>query len=113
MVNIHDKAHELANTIKQLEEVKKLKEISKKINSDENLKNLLKELREVQFLVFNEQRSQDGLSKESEEKFKEVSQKVMVNSIVSEYVQYEQRVGIIVDDIMKILNEAFGIESFI
>ena len=113
MVNIHDKAHELANTIRQLEDVKKLKEISQKINSDESLKNLLKELREVQFLIFNEQRSQESLSKESEEKFKEVSQRVMANSIVSEYVQYEQRVGIIVDDIMKILNEAFGIESFI
>ena len=70
MVNIHDKAHELANTIRQLEDVKKLKEISQKINSDESLKNLLKELREVQFLIFNEQRSQESLSKESEEKFK-------------------------------------------
>ena len=36
----------------------------------------------------------------------------MVDPVVAEYVQYEQRVGIIVDDIMKILNKAFGIESF-
>lgn len=113
MVNIHDKAHDLANTIKQLEDVKKLKEISNKINEDDTLKALLKELREVQFLVFNEQRSKGTLEKETEEKFKEVSQKVMANPIVAEYVQYEQRVGIIVDDIMKILNDAFGIQSFV
>ena len=42
-----------------------------------------------------------------------VSQKVMANPVVAEYVQYEQKVGIIVDDIMKILNEAFGIQSFV
>ncbi len=113
MVNVHDKAHELANVIKQLEDVKKLKEISNKINGDETLKTLLKELREVQFLVFNEQRSKGSLEKETEEKFREISQKVMANPVVSEYVQYEQRVGIIVDDIMKILNEAFGIQSFV
>lgn len=113
MVNIHDKAHELANTIKQVEEVKKLKEISEKINKDDTLKSLLKELREVQFLVFNEQRTKGTLEKETEEKFRAVSQKVMANPIVAEYVQYEQRVGIIVDDIMKILNEAFGIQSFV
>lgn len=112
MINVHDKAHELASTVTQLEEVKKLKEISQKINSDEVSKALLKELREVQFLVFNEQRSQETLSEESKERFKIVSEKVMANPIVSEYVQYEQKVGIIVDDIMKILNVAFGIESF-
>ncbi|EIA26005.1 protein of unknown function DUF964, partial [Candidatus Arthromitus sp. SFB-co] len=43
MVNIHDKAHELASSIKQMEEVKKLKEISEKINADDSLKSLLKE----------------------------------------------------------------------
>lgn len=113
MVNIHDKAHELANVIKQMDEVKRLKEINEMINKDDNLKSLLKELREVQFLVFNEQRSNGSLNKETEDKFKAVSQKVMANPVVAEYVQYEQRVGIIVDDIMKILNEAFGIQSFV
>ena len=33
MVNIHDKAHELANTIRQLEDVKKLKELDKFIKT--------------------------------------------------------------------------------
>lgn len=113
MINIHDKAHELANSIKQLDEVKKLREISQKIENDESLKSLIKELREVQILVFNEQRSKGSLDKSTEEKFKEVSQKVMANTIVSEYVQYEQRIGIIVDDLMKILNDAFGIQSFV
>ena len=112
MVNVHDKAHELAKTIKDIEEVKKLKEINDKINGDVQLKSLLKELREVQFLVFNEQRAEGKLKEETEKKFKEVSQKVMANPVVSEYVHYEQRVGILVDDIMKILNEAFGIQSF-
>lgn len=113
MINIHDKAHELASSIRQMEEVKKLKEIGDQIKSDESLKSLLKELREVQFLVFNEQRANGSLSKDSEEKFKEVSGRVMGNVVVSEYVQYEQRIGVIVNDIMQILNEAFGIESFI
>ncbi len=113
MINIHDKAHELANSIKQLDEVKKLREISEKIESDDNLKSLVKELREVQILVFNEQRAKGCLDKNTEEKFKEVSKRVMENSVVSEYVQYEQRIGIIVDDLMKILNDAFGIQSFV
>ena len=113
MINIHDKAYELAASIKQMEEVKKLKEVGNQIKSDENLKALLKELREVQFLVFNEQRVQGSLSKENEDKFKEVSSRVMKNPIVAEYVQYEQRIGVIVNDIMQILNEAFGIEGFI
>ena len=103
MINIHDKAHELANSIKQLDEVKKLREISEKIESDDNLKSL----------VFNEQRAKGCLDKNTEEKFKEVSKRVMENSVVSEYVQYEQRIGIIVDDLMKILNDAFGIQSFV
>lgn len=113
MINIHDKAYELANSIKQLDEVKKLKELSEVIEGDENLKSLIKELREVQILVFNEQRVNGNLEKSTEDKFREVSQKVMTNPTVSEYVQYEQKVGIIVDDLMKILNEAFGIQSFV
>ena len=113
MVNVHDKAHELAKVIREMEDVKKLKEFSEKINADDKLKDLLKELREVQFLVFNEQRSQEKLSKETEEKFKAISEKVTQNEIVFEYIQYEQKIGIIVDDIMKILNEAFGIQSFV
>ncbi len=36
----------------------------------------------------------------------------MANPVVAEYVQYEQKVGIIVDDIMKILNEAFWNTKF-
>ena len=112
MVNVHDKAHELAKVITEIEEVKKLKELNQTINNDEKLKALLKELREVQFLVFNEQRASGNLSQETQDKFRQVSQKVMVDPVVAEYVQYEQRVGIIVDDIMKILNKAFGIESF-
>ncbi len=113
MINIHDKAYDLANCIKQLDEVKKLKELSTIIENDENLKSLIKELREVQILVFNEQRAKGSLEESTENKFREVSQKVMTNPTVSEYVQYEQRVGIIVDDLMKILNEAFGIQSFV
>ena len=112
MVNVHDKAYELARTIKEIEDVKKLKEINDKINSDSNLKELLRELREVQFLVFNEQRAEGKLNEDTQNKFKDVSHKVMANPVVSEYVHYEQKVGIIVDDIMKILNEAFGIQSF-
>ena len=53
MVNVHDKAHELAKVITEIEEVKKLKELNQTINNDDKLKALLKELREVQFLFFN------------------------------------------------------------
>lgn len=112
MINIHDKAHELASNVRQLEEVKKLKELTSKINQNEQSKEMLKELREIQFLIFNEQRSKNTISEENQKKFREVSEKVMKDPIVSEYVGYEQKVGIIIDDIMKILNEAFGIESF-
>ncbi|WP_336296793.1 YlbF family regulator [Clostridium ganghwense] len=54
-MNVYDKVHELANVLKDCDEVKKFREASKKIETNDKNKKMLDDFRKIQFQAYSEQ----------------------------------------------------------
>jgi len=109
-MNVYDKTHELARVLKDSPETVEFRNASKKIeNNDLNKKNL-EDFRKVQIEAYTEQMQKGEISKELTEKLQNLASIISLNPDVSAYLQAEQRFGVVWEDIMKILNEAVGVD---
>lgn len=109
-MNIYDKAHEFARELGQCDEVVKLKEVSKKIADNESNKKMLDDFRKLQIEAYTQHMQKGSVSEETQEKFKNIGDAISLNASVSEYLQAEQRFSVMWDDVLKILNDAIGID---
>lgn len=109
-MNIYDKAHEFAKELKNCPEVVQLREVSKKIQENEANKKMIDDFRKLQFEAYSQQMQTGQISEEIREKINNIGSIISMNPIVSEYLQAEQRFSIMWDDVLKILNEAIGID---
>ncbi len=109
-MNIYDKAHELARELKQCPEIIEFKKASEKVNSSDNSKKMLEDFRRLQIEAYTEQIQKGKISDELMEKLQNLGSVVSMNPDVASYLQAEARFGATWEDIMKILNEAVGIE---
>ncbi len=109
-MNVYDKTHELARALKDSPEVKELKEAGKKIESSEINKKMIEDFRKIQLEAYTEQMKTGKMSKELTEKFQNFGAVISMNPDVGRYLQAEQRFAVIWEDIMKILNDAVGVD---
>ncbi|WP_035290807.1 YlbF family regulator [Clostridium sp. KNHs214] len=109
-MNIYDKAHEFASYLKDCEEIVKFREISKKVNENEQNKKMLNDLRSIQFKAYSEQIEKGEISKDTKEKLEGLGAVISINPAINEYVQAEYKFGLLWEDIMKILHDAVGID---
>jgi len=109
-MNIYDNAHELARILKDSDEVKELREASKKIEGNDLNKKMIEDFRKIQIEAYTEQMKTGKMSKELTEKFQNFSSIISMNADVGRYLQAEQRFGVIWEDIIKILNDAVGVD---
>lgn len=109
-MNIYDNAHELARVLKDSDEVKELREASKKIEGNDLNKKMIEDFRKIQIEAYTEQMKTGKMSKELTEKFQNFSSIISMNADVGRYLQAEQRFGVIWEDIIKILNDAVGVD---
>jgi len=109
-MNIYDKTHELARVLKDSDEVKELREASKKIEGNDLNKKMIEDFRKIQIEAYTEQMKTGKMSKELTEKFQNFSSIISMNADVGRYLQAEQRFGVIWEDIIKILNDAVGVD---
>lgn len=108
-MNVYDKVHELARVLKDCPEVVEFRNASKMIQGNESNKKMLEDFRKLQIEAYAEQMNNGGkISKETEEKLRNLFSIISMNMDVSSYLQAEQRFGVIWEDMMKILNEAIG-----
>lgn len=110
MENIYDKAHELARVLKNNEDIKRYREVNESIKNDESAKKMISDLRKIQYEAYNEQITSGKLSKETEEKLKNLGSIIGLNPKVNEFMQAEMRFSMMWEDLMKILNDAIGID---
>ena len=111
MMNIYDKAHELARALKGSPEVIELNKASKKVEENEKNKKMLQDFRKLQFEAYNEQMQKGKLSEETEKKLQGLGAVISMNPEVGRYLQAEARFAVIWEDIMKILNEAIDVKT--
>lgn len=109
-MNIYDKAHEFARELGKCDEVVKLKEASKKIEGDESSRKILDDFRKLQIEAYTQHMQNGSVSEEIQEKLRSIGTVISMNASVSEYLQAEQRFSIMWDDVLKILNDAIGID---
>ncbi|MDW8801127.1 YlbF family regulator [Clostridium sp. A1-XYC3] len=109
-MNIYDKTHEFAKELRNVPEIVQLRELSKKIETDETNKRMLSDFRRVQFEAYSEQVEKGSISDSVKEKLNNIGSVISMNPTLSEYLQAEQRFSVVWDDILKILNDAIGID---
>ena len=109
-MSIYDKAGELAEEFKNCEEVTTLREASKEIEKSEANIKMLDDFRKIQMEVYSEKMQNGEVSEETKQKFKNIGSVVSMNPSVNKYIQAEQRFSITWQHILKILNDAIGID---
>lgn len=109
-VNIHDKAREFAAFLKENEDVLAYREAAKKIQENETSKKMIEDFRKIQIEMYQERVSKGDVSEETKKKVETFATAIQLNPEVSNFLIAEQRFSILFDDIMKILNEAIGID---
>ena len=109
-MNIYDKTHELARALKDLPETVEFRNAGKKIEGNDLNKKMLDDFRKIQIEAYTQQMQTGKMSKELSEKLQNLASVISLNPDVSAYLQAEQRFGVIWEDIMKILNDAIGVD---
>lgn len=109
-MNIYDKANEFARELKNYPEVVLLREASKKIEENETNRKMVDDFRKLQFEAYSQQMQTGDLSDEIKEKLNNIGSIISINPTVTEYLQAEQKFSIMWDDVLKILNEAIGVD---
>lgn len=110
-MNIYDGAHNLAKALKDCEEVKEYKNATEAVKNSDIAKKMIEDFRKLQFEAYNEQVSTGKISEDTDKKIRELAAVISINADVNKYLQAEARFAIVWEDIMKILNDAVGIDS--
>jgi cell fate (sporulation/competence/biofilm development) regulator YlbF (YheA/YmcA/DUF963 family) len=110
-MNIYDKAHELARELKICPEVIEFRNSSEKVQSNDLSAKMIKNFREVQMQAYSEHMKDGKVSEETEKKVQSLAAVISMNSDVASYLQAEGKFAIIWEDIIKILNDAIGINA--
>lgn len=109
-MNIYDKANEFAEELEKCSEVVKLREASEKVKDNQKDKDMLSNFRKLQLEAYSEQMKNGKVSDETKEKIKNIGSSISMNPSVNEYLQAEQKFSIMWNDLLKILNDAIGID---
>ena len=109
-MNIYDNAHEFAKALKTCPEVIELRNAGKKIEGNENNKKMINDFRKLQYEAYSEQVKNGKLSSETQSKLNNLGSIISMNPDVAAYIQSEAKFGVIWEDVMKILNDAIGID---
>lgn len=110
MSNIYDKAHELAKAMKEHEAVTAYREASQRLETDEAKRRMVEDFHKIQYEAYQEQVANQVVSEETKKKLENVVSIIQLNPEVMNFIETEQKFSILVDDIMKILNDAVGID---
>jgi len=109
-MSIYDKAHEFAKELKSCPEVVKLRGVSKKVKENEINAKILDDFRKLQFEAYSQQMQTGNISDEIREKLNNIGSIIAGNPAVNEYLQAEQEFSVMWDNVLKILNDAIGID---
>lgn len=110
MTNVYDKAHELAKAMKEDETVTAYREAVKKVEADDVKKKMIEDFRTIQFQAYQDKTAQGEVSEDTKKRLQDLVAIIQLNPEIMEYLDVEQKFSILFDDIMKILNEAIGID---
>ncbi|HBC96069.1 MAG TPA: hypothetical protein DC034_04630 [Clostridium sp.] len=109
-MNIYDRAREFAEDLRECDEVVNLRKSNQKVEDNEDYKKILKDFRKIQLDAYSQQVQNGKVSEEVVEKFKDMGNVISANPPVDEYIQAEQKFSVMWQNILKMLNDAIGVD---
>jgi cell fate (sporulation/competence/biofilm development) regulator YlbF (YheA/YmcA/DUF963 family) len=105
-MNILDHAHALVKALKVSPEYREFKRRQEKLQKDKDAKQMLVDLRKVQWKIEKQKISGQQPTPEDDEQLNRIMGVVSSNDTVKEYLEGEYKFSVILNDIQKILGEA-------
>ena len=109
-MNPYDKAHELANSLRESEEYREYMRLKETAYDDRTNKALLDEYKRLQFRMQAKLASGERLPEEDMQRMQQIGTLLQFNSDVSQYLLAEFRFQRMLSDIFKILADVAGID---
>jgi cell fate (sporulation/competence/biofilm development) regulator YlbF (YheA/YmcA/DUF963 family) len=109
-LNIYDKFNELAAELKIHPDVVAFREAALKIQADETKSKMLEDFRKIQIAAYTESMDTGKVTDETTEKMQNFASVIQTNPDINEYLQAEVRFSILFEDMMKIINDAVGVD---
>lgn len=109
-MNIYDKFNELAAELKVNPDVVAFREAVLKIQADETKSKMLDDFRKIQIAAYTESVENGKVTDETTEKMQNFASIIKANPDINEYLQAEVRFSILFEDMMKIINDAVGVD---
>lgn len=100
---VYDLAHRLARGIKDSDEYRTYSTLRQKIMDDEKTKEMLLDFQKEQLKLQTKQLSGQEVTEEEQERFNKLREIVELNKNIKSYLDAEYRVGVLLNDIQRIL----------
>jgi cell fate (sporulation/competence/biofilm development) regulator YlbF (YheA/YmcA/DUF963 family) len=113
IMNVYDKAHELARVLKESPEITEYRKATESINANPVNKKMVEDLRKKQLELYSFQMQGKEPPKEQMDAFNNLASVISMNSEINGYLQAEMKFSRLWEDIMKILSDSIGIDSLL
>ncbi|MHA0857779.1 YlbF family regulator [Paenibacillus sp. CMAA1364] len=105
-MNVYDKAHDLANALKDSEEVKEINSAMNMINKDPEGKAMLNDFRKRQMELQQQMMTGEMPAPEEMEKMEKEYEVLSMNLNVRRLFDSERRLSVIIEDMNKIITDS-------
>jgi len=109
-MNVYDAAHQLARALSECTEYKEFNKIQEDLKKDPQAEKMLKDLREKQFELYS-LKAAGKPTEEAEKNLENLYNIISYNSLVSKYLEAEQRLAVILADVQRIIAKAVNIDQ--
>lgn len=106
---VYDKAYELAQDLKQSSEYQQYMQVKKDVDAEPMTRKMLIDFMKKQFEIQSRQMTGEQISADELDKFKKLAELVQMNRTAIRYIEAEQRIAVLMQDVQRILMEGLEI----
>jgi len=107
-MNAYDAAHALARALRESAELKNFQEAQALLKNDPSAREMLMDFRKQQLNLQRQKLAGLEIAPEQEDKLEKLSQIIHMNLTIKRFLEAEYRVGVLLQDIQRIIAEATG-----
>lgn len=105
MSNVYDQAYALARAIRESDVYKQFKQLQNEVNADSATKQMLDDFRKKQLDLQLRQMQGEQVPQEELDKMQKLYEVVRLNPAINRLLEVEQRFGLLMEDLNKIMAE--------
>lgn len=102
-MSVYDLANELARELKNSPEYREYLKVKKEIEAEPTTKKMMVDFMKMQFELQSRQMMGQKLEDAEVEKFRNLAEIVQLNKDIRDYIEKEQRIAIMVNDLQRII----------